>query len=127
MRIVLAFLLFVHGIAHVPGFIVGWQLGSFPELPFRTTVFGGAVNIGVAGTRVVGAGWLVAAAALIALASFLAAGGTTRPDVTLAVIAFSMVLCAAGWPEARLGLAANGLIIALLIAASRYGALTVDA
>jgi hypothetical protein len=127
MRLALALFLFVHGIAHLPGFIVGWQLASFPELPFRTTVFGGAIDIGVLGTRLVGTGWLLTAAAMVTLAAFLAAGGAARPGVTLAVIALSMILCAAGWPDARLGLAANAVILALLVTAVRYGGLTVDA
>jgi hypothetical protein len=33
VRTVLAALLVVHGVAHVPGFLVSWQLRSFPELP----------------------------------------------------------------------------------------------
>jgi hypothetical protein len=34
MRIVLAALLLAHGVAHLPGFLVSWQLRSFPEMPY---------------------------------------------------------------------------------------------
>jgi hypothetical protein len=36
MRIVLAVLLLAHSISHLPGFLVSWQLRSFPEMPYRT-------------------------------------------------------------------------------------------
>ncbi len=59
MRYALALLLLGHGIAHLPGFLVGWQLASFPELPFRTTVLAHTVDVGVVGARLVGAGWMI--------------------------------------------------------------------
>ena len=40
MRYLLAVLLLVHGVAHLPGFLVAFRLASFPELPYRTTFFG---------------------------------------------------------------------------------------
>jgi hypothetical protein len=123
MRYVLAFLLLGHGIAHLPGFIVASQLGSFPDLPFRTTVFGTSWDIGVDGMRLMGLGWITAAVALVALAATLALGAQVPPPVSAAVLGLSLVLCAAGWPEARLGLVANAVIAASLLAAMRYGAL----
>ena len=45
MRYALALLLLGHGIAHLPGFLVGWQLASFPELPFSTTVLAHIVDV----------------------------------------------------------------------------------
>ena len=64
MRVILVLLLLVHGIAHLPGFLVNWQLRSFPELPFRTSVFGGTLDVGLIGIRAVGVGWLLVAIAL---------------------------------------------------------------
>jgi hypothetical protein len=46
MRIVLALLLLAHGVAHLPGFLVSWQLRSFPEMPYRTAFLGGSVDVG---------------------------------------------------------------------------------
>ena len=33
MRLILSFLLLAHGVAHLPGFLVAWNLASFPDLP----------------------------------------------------------------------------------------------
>jgi hypothetical protein len=53
MRIVLVLAFFVHGVAHLPGFLVAWQLRSFPELPYHTTVLANSVDVGVTGIRVI--------------------------------------------------------------------------
>jgi hypothetical protein len=63
MRVILVLLLLAHGIAHLPGFLVNWQLRSFPELPFRTTLFAGTLDVGLIGIRAVGVGWLLVAIA----------------------------------------------------------------
>ena len=120
MRLILSFLLLVHGVAHLPGFLVAWGLASFPELPYRTTVFA-TIDVGGAGVRVVGLGWLLSTAVFVALASAMA----LRINVPLLVLplalGFSALLCVAGWPEARLGFVANSFIAAMMVAGERYG------
>ena len=66
MRIVVAVLLIIHGVAHLPGFVVPWRLAAPKEMPYKTTLFAGLVNAGDVGIRVVGILWLVAAIALAA-------------------------------------------------------------
>jgi hypothetical protein len=120
MRLILSFLLLAHGVAHLPGFLVAWNLASFPDLPYRTTVFG-TVDVGIPGARLFGVGWLLSAVVFIALAATVA----LRSDVPLVVLplalGFSAVLCVAAWPEARFGFVANSLIAAMIVAGERYG------
>ena len=118
-RLVLPMLLVGHGVAHLPGFLVAWQLREFPGLPYTTTVARGAIEIGPAGTRVLGVLWLGTG-----LACLVAAGGILAPvpwssQLTWAVLAVSTLLCVLGWPAARLGLVANSLIAALLLVAGK--------
>ena len=120
MRFLVAFLLLAHGIAHVPGFLVSWQLASFPDLTYRTTVFGSAVDVGPAWIRLIGIGWLGEAVVFVALASAVAFNAPLRPVAIATALALSLFLCAAGWPEARIGLLANG-VIALSLVAIRLG------
>jgi hypothetical protein len=117
MSHVLAALLIVHGIAHLPGFAVPWRLLVSPELPYRTTILAGRIDIGDGGVRAVGLAWAVAAAAFIALAWSLWAGLPWTRTLIACAVAFSLVLCAAGWPDARIGVAANILILVMLAAA----------
>ena len=120
MRFLLAFLLLAHGIAHLPGFLVSWQLASLPDLTYRTTVFGTAIKVGPDGIQLIGLCWLGMAAVFVALASAVAFNAPLRPAATATALALSLLLCAAGWPEARLGLLANA-VIALSLVAMRLG------
>ena len=121
MRIVLAVLMAGHGIAHLPGFLVNWQLRSFPEMPYRTTIFGTSLDVGEAGIKVIGALWLAAGVAFIVLAGATLTRGTWWIPLAYALIALSTVLCLAGWPDARLGLGANGVILLLVVIGVRGG------
>jgi hypothetical protein len=115
VRFLLAFLLAAHGIAHVPGFLVSWQLASFPDLAYRTTIFGTSVNVGPEGIRLIGLCWLGMAVAFVAVATAIALNAPVRPVAIATTLALSLLLCAAGWPEARLGLVANAVIVLLLV------------
>lgn len=121
MRIVLAILMAGHGIAHLPGFLVSWQLRSFPELPFRTTIFGASLDVGEAGIKMIGAVWLAVGVGFIVLAGATLARAAWWQPFAYALIALSTVLCLAGWPDARLGLVANAVILLLILAGVRAG------
>ena len=115
MRFALAALLIAHGVAHLVGFVVPWRLVSTAEVPYRTTIFGGATDLGDAGARALGVVWLVAALAFVVLAGAVLAGSNVRLW-TFAMLVSSIVLCVVGWPEARLGLVVNVVLLTELLA-----------
>jgi len=116
MRFVLAFVLVGHGIAHLVGFISSWRLATLAELPYKTTLFSGRLDVGDAGIRVIGVLWLLAALAfLVGPIAVITEASWTGRFLYAAVVA-STLLCVAGWPDARLGLAVNlGLALVLAI------------
>jgi uncharacterized membrane protein YccF (DUF307 family) len=121
MRMVLAVLMALHAVAHLPGFLVPWRLASLPEMPYGTTVLDGRLDLGDAGIRVVGAAWLAAALAFVVAA---VAAGTDRSwwmAAATAAAGVSLVLSVLGLPAARIGIAANVMILAALYAAPRLG------
>jgi hypothetical protein len=120
MRWILASMLLAHGVAHLPGFFVAWELASFPELPFRTTIFG-TVDIGVIGTRFVGFGWMVSAIVFVALAAALALRVELPSALLPLALGVSAVLCLSAWPKAGFGFVANATIAAMVVAGERYG------
>jgi len=120
MRWILAFMLLAHGVAHLPGFFVGWQLASFPELPFRTTIFG-TIDIGLIGTRLVGVGWLLSSIVFAALAATIALRVELPPALLPLALGVSATLCLSAWPKASYGFIANAAIAAVLVAGERYG------
>ena len=114
IRIIVAVLLVGHGLVHLLGFVVPWRLATLEEMPYKTTVLAGNLDVGATGIRVVGLFWLLAAI------GFVVAGGgafTQQPwwgTVTLGVTLFSLALCILGWPEARFGLLVNLAILGYL-------------
>jgi hypothetical protein len=119
MRIVVGLFLLGHAVAHLPGFLVNLRLRSFPELPFRTTVFSGSVDVGEAGIKVVGLAWLILAIALgvLAIAAFMRV--PWWEPLAYVTIALSIVLCLLGWPDARVGVFANLVILMMIFFGTR--------
>ena len=121
MRALLAAVLMGHGIAHLVGFAVSWQLMTSAEVPYRTTVLGGLVDVGPIGARVMGVVWLAIALTFVVVAAGVFLQVPWLAPVALAAVAASTMLCVLGWPDARFGLAAN-IVIALLLVVHARGA-----
>jgi hypothetical protein len=118
MRFVLAILLGAHGVAHLVGFVASWKLATLAELPYKTTIFSGRVDVGDAGIRVMGVLWLLAALAFLIAAFAVATRTGWGIRFTLAAVVASLILCAVGWPDARIGVGVNvGLALLLAIGA----------
>jgi hypothetical protein len=116
----LALVLIAHGIAHLVGFVVPW--GLMPsDMAGRTTVLAGAVDIGETGARVFGILWLALAIGFFASGAALLAGW--RDSVWIVrLAALSLVFCGVGWPDTRIGLIVNVIIIVALFGFRRLGA-----
>jgi hypothetical protein len=121
MRIALAVLMALHGVAHLVGFVGSWQLaGPDSNIPYKTTILAGRLDLGGPGVRAMGVFWLVTAIAFM-LTSVGAL--TTHPwwiVAALGVTLFSLTLCIVGLPETRIGIAVNLLILAMLLAGQRF-------
>jgi hypothetical protein len=121
MRIVLAILFIVHGIAHLPGFVVPWRLATLSEMPYKTTMLGGTVDVGSFWIRLIGILWLLAGLGfgITGVAAFR--NSPVWPTIALVVTLSSLALTVLGWPEARIGLALNVIILAYLLLGARAG------
>lgn len=121
MRNVLALLMALHGIAHLVGFAVAWRLTAPEEVPFRTTLFFGRLDVGDQGIRVVGLVWLLLAILFVAAA----VGGWLRQPwwggLAQIVAGVSLILSLASLPEARIGVVVNLVILAAFLTAPRLG------
>jgi len=115
---VLASFLLAHGVAHLVGFVSSWKLATLAGLPYKTTVFSGRVDVGDGGIRVMGALWLLAALPFLVAAIAVATEAGWAVRFTVAGVIASLMLCLAGWPDARIGVAVNvGLVLLLAIGA----------
>ena len=120
MRQALSALLIAHGVAHLVGFVVPWKLLASPETPYRTTILAGAIDVGDAGVRALGLLWLTAAVGFVFLGGALLAGLNARAWL-LAMPLVSLGLCALGWPDARIGVAVNVVLVGVLLLMPQLG------
>ena len=114
-RAAAAFLL-AHGLVHLMGFAAAWQLATFQELAYRTTVFDGAFDVGDGGARVVGIAWLLAAAAFVTAAALAWRASRWALAATAGAAAFSLVVCLAGLPDAFRGVFIDVALLAGIVA-----------
>ena len=122
MRITLAVLMVLHGIAHLPGFLNEWRLANMEGISYRTTILAGRLDLGDGGIRVVGALWLLAAIAF--LVTGVAALGNASWWLPAAgwVAGGSLLLSLVELPDARVGVLVNVVILAGLVIAARFAA-----
>ena len=118
MRFVLAFLLAAHGIAHLAGFISSWELTDNRGASLQNDRLLGALGPGGRGHS----GHRRAVAArrigLCGCGDRAGTGVSWAGRFMLPAVIASALLCVAGWPDARIGLAVNvGLALVLAIVA----------
>jgi hypothetical protein len=115
MRFVIAVLFIIHGVAHLVGFVVPWRIATLKDTPYRTTILNGRVNVGDAGIRAIGVLWLLAALAYIVcgVAVIVQLQWWFWFAVVTTFVSFDLTIL--GWPESKIGVAVNGLIVVVLI------------
>ncbi len=114
MRILLAVLMGVHRIAHLPGFLASWQIGRVEGLVYKTTVLSGHLDLGHAGIRTVALLWLFASLGFLLAASGAILGRSFWLPCAAIVATSSLVLSVLSWPDSRIGVAVNLVVLALL-------------
>jgi hypothetical protein len=115
MRFVIAALFIIHGVAHLVGFVVPWRITTLKDTPYRTTILNGRVNVGEAGIKAIGVLWLFAALAYMAcgVAVIVQLQWWFWLAVVTTFVSFDLTII--GWPESKIGVAVNGLIVVVLI------------
>jgi hypothetical protein len=124
MRFFVAAFLAAHGLAHLVGFVSAWRLVDLKDLPYKTTILGGRLDVDDAGMRVMGLFWFAAAVAFAFAGFAVAAQWPSAIRLTAFVIAGSTLLCLISLPEAKLGLAVN-VVLGILAAIAMRMHLTV--
>jgi hypothetical protein len=115
VKYVLAALLLIHGFAHLVGFVVPWRLVKLEEMPYKTTLLDGRWDVGDAGIRAVGILWLLVGGAFFVLGGTAALTGVLYGPALLAIAALSTALCILGWPDSKLGLPVNVVVVVLYL------------
>lgn len=111
-RIVLAAAIAAHGLIHLIGFVVPWQLAAVAGFPYRTTVLDGTADLGEVGVRLVGMLWLAGAIGFVVAAVGIVRRTTWALPLTAILAIGSLMVCLVGLPETAMGIAVNALILA---------------
>lgn len=119
LKYVVAVALAFHGLIHFLGIGVYFELVEMVDLPYKTTLLGGSIDVGNAGIRVFAVLTAVAGAGFVASAVALVTGWRYWRAVLLAVTTFSLVLTLLDWTVASAGVLANLAILATLFVQSR--------
>ena len=104
--------LFVHGFAHLVGFVVSWRIATLKEIPHRTALLAGSIDIGELGIRVVGLLWLLEGLSFAVSSLGVILRAPWSLPLTAVVMVGSVLLCVAGLPDSWIGVFVNLAIVA---------------
>ncbi len=112
--IVVAVILFLHGLAHLAGFAGAWRLVEMA--PYQTTLLDGAVDVGDAGARAIGVVWLAVAVGFAVAGVAVLRRAAWWPAFVVLVAMASLLLCLLTLPGAQAGAALDlALILGVLL------------
>ena len=121
INVLAAIYLIVHGVIHLIGFVVNFQITEIEDITYKTTVLAGKLDVGDDGTRVLGVVWLLVAVAFVISGVAVFFSPSWWWSYTLAVTVVSLIVTILGWPDARFGVLANIIILIFLFIGPRLG------
>ena len=111
-----AFFLLAHGLVHLIGVVVYWQLAEVEEFPpYKNTLLNGRWEIGDIGMRIYGLFWLIATLGFAAAAVGMVLRQDWWTPMLFRTSFFSLVVNALDWEWAKYGVILDSLILALLV------------
>jgi hypothetical protein len=124
MNIAVAIFMFIHGFAHIVGFLVYFKILKDKDIEYKTTIFPGNINIGEVGIRFLGLVYLLIAFALGYLGYDLLTDAIVFPEYIWPITIVSTLVTLTGWPDTKFGVIANAVLIIFLILNSQFNWLT---
>jgi hypothetical protein len=109
-----AALLALHGLIHLIGFMSPWRIATLEGFAYRTTVLGGAQDLGAVGVRVIGLIWLGLTVGFLAAGYAVWGRKPWAVGLTGVLAMLSLIVCVAGLPETAAGVAIDVVILGTL-------------
>ncbi|OVE83277.1 hypothetical protein [Natronolimnobius baerhuensis] len=110
-----ALALAIHGLIHFLGIGVYFEAVQMADLPYKTTLLDGAIDVGDVGIRIFAVLTAVAGVGFIVSAVALVTNWRYWRQLLLAVTVFSLVCTTFDWSVASMGVLANLAILAVLL------------
>lgn len=121
LNIIISIFFILHGLIHLIGFVVPWRIITTDEMPYKTTLLAGRVDVGDVGIKIIGIFWILGAVGFVVAGIGLWTLAPWWFGVTLGATLYSLVLCILGWPDAQFGVYINLIILAYLFFGGRLG------
>ncbi len=110
-----AALLGVHGLVHLMGFFAYWPLLTLTDLPYKTALLGGLLDLGTVGMRAYSVLWLAAGLGFVSTSIAIILGWRRWQTVLLVSSLMSLVITALDWTTAFRGSVLDVVILLALI------------
>ena len=111
-----AFFVFTHGLVHLIGVVVYWQLAEVEEFPpYKNSLLNGRWKIGDIGMRIYGLLWLIATLGFVVAAVGMVIQQDWWIPMLFGTSIFSLVVNALDWEWAKYGVILDILILAVLV------------
>ena len=107
-----AVVLALHGVIHLIGFVSPWRIASLEGFAYRTTVLGGAQDVGDVGVRLIGLVWLGLTFGFLAAGYAVWRRKLWAVGLTGVLAVVSLIVCVAGLPETAAGVAVDVVLLA---------------
>jgi hypothetical protein len=107
-------ILFVHGLAHIVGFVGPWRLMDVEGVTYQSSLFDGRVQVDERTMRAIGIGWLTLSVGFVGTGVAATLGARWWSAAALVLALASFMMCAANWPAARIGASVNLALMAAL-------------
>jgi hypothetical protein len=114
---VFAVFLVLHGLVHVIGFTVPWQLGGLRGSEYSTRILNHSIEVGDTAVKILGLAWLAVAVAVVLVGVLVWRGHAWALRTTIALLLGSLVLCTIDLPASVMGLAIDVILLVLLAVA----------
>jgi len=120
VRLIVAFIVFMHGLVHAMYFFVYWPLVHWEDPPYKTTLLWDRWDVGPTGIRLIGVLNLVATVGFIAAAVGLALLSEWWPPVMVASAVLSLILTLLDFKAAYGGPVVDVILLVLVYFAPRW-------
>jgi hypothetical protein len=120
MKFVGALLLTLHGVAH----LVGFRAAFWPAIgqTGKVQLLNHSVFVGAGAAQAFGIAWLLVTLVYLLAAGRLLANASSWTAVALGASAVSLLMCALSWPEARIGVGIDLVLLLVVFLVSRSSA-----
>ena len=114
ITVIASVILFLHGLIHLMGTAAYLKLTEIDQLPYKTTILSGRLDLGSIGTTIFGILWAVAAIGFVLTAIALFGNWDWWRSLLIGFTLFSLVLTSLDWGVANAGVIVNLAILLIL-------------